>query len=181
MTSMTTIVNERVSIAQACRWAGLDAQEGQGNRKTWCPFGITHPDSGMEAAFRLYEDTNSCYCFACARSWTPVSLMADFWDCGRPEAADKICKMAGIRPPGWQDRWDELHQPVVPDRNALAEALKTWCRRMRGPSWEAEQLQPRFAVPLGDCLALLPLVFTRNDSEEWLDGCKLVLNPLLKE
>ena len=179
MMSQTTIANEQVSIAQACRWAGLDLPDGFGNRKTWCPFGIAHSDGGREASFRLYEDTNSCFCFACARSWTPVSLMADFWDCGRAEAADKICTMAGIRQAGWQDRWDELRQPAVPNREALAEALKTWCRRVRGPSWETEQFQPRFSVPLAACLEWLPLVFTGRDADTWLDGCKLALGAVL--
>jgi len=181
MTSMTTIANDQVPIAQACRWAGLDIPDGFGNRKTSCPFGIIHSDGGIAASFRLYEDTNHAFCFACAKSWTPVSLMADYWDCGRPEAAEKICKLAGLRGEGWQDRWDALHQPVVPDRAALAEALKTWCLRMRGPSWQVEQFQPEFAVPLGDCLSYLPLVFTRGDSEEWLLGSKQVLVTCLRK
>lgn len=178
--SLTATVNDRVSIAQACCWAGLELPEGFGNRKTWCPFGITHPDGGAEASFRLYEETNSAYCFACARSWTPVSLMADFWDCGRAEAADRICRMSGIREPGWQERWDELHQPAVPNREALAEALKAWCRRVRGPSWESDQFRSEFSSPLGSCLSLLPLVFTGRDSEEWLIGCKKILLPVLR-
>lgn len=178
--SLIQAVNEKVSIAQACRWAEVDVPDGFGNRKTWCPFGITHPDGGVEAALRLYEDTNSMHCFACAKSWRPVSLMAEFWDCSALEAAGKISQMTGVREPTWQDQWEALHQPAVPDRDALAEALKTWCRRVRGPSWDLEQLTPRFSVPLGECLSLLPLVSNAEEASEFLVGCKVVMSHVLR-
>src|SRR5712692_3099929 len=62
--SLTGIANERISIALACRWAGVSVSEGDGSRKIWCPFGsVSHSDGGVERAFRMYEGTNSAYCF----------------------------------------------------------------------------------------------------------------------
>jgi hypothetical protein len=180
MPSIIQLANENISIAQACRWAGVEVPDGFGNRKTWCPFGITHPDGGIEAAFRLYEDTGGCYCFACARAWTPVSLMAEYWDCGRAEAAGKMCEMAGVTEQTWRDRWEALQQPQVPDHAALSEALKTWCRRVTGPVWEQAQYQDWVSEPLGHCLRLLPLVRTAQEANEWLDGCKAVMRPILE-
>lgn len=178
--SSIQLANEQVTIAQALRWAEVSVGDDFGNRKTHCPFDVTHPDTGVEAALRLYEDTNTAHCFACARSWSPVALMAEYWDCGRAEAAEKMCKLAGLREPTWRDQWDALHQPAVPDRAALGEALKTWCRKRRGPSWEREQFEPRFAVPLGDCLSWLPAVTTAEESNTWLDGCKVVMESILR-
>lgn len=182
MPSMVSLANSGISIAQACRWAGMDIPEGYGNRKTWCPFGhISHPDGGVEAAFRLYEDTNSAYCFACSRAWSPAALMAEFWDCTRAEAAQRMCEMAGLREPGWQDKWEQLQHEPPPDTAALAEALKRWCARVRGPdAWESDQFDPRFAVPLAACFGVLTAVVTRKDAETWVDGCKVIMGPLLR-
>lgn len=150
--------------------------------KSWCLFGhLAHPDGGLERALRIYEDTNSAYCFACAKAWRPVSLMAEVWDCTWAEAADRMCQMAGITEPTWQEKWEALQQPVPPDTARLGEALKAWCRRVRGPSWELEQTDAWFGVPLAACLGLLPLVTTDPEAREWLDGCKRIMGPLLRE
>jgi hypothetical protein len=178
--SLVQLANEQIGIDQACRWAGVEVPAGFGNRKTWCPFGITHPDGGREAAMRLYPDTNTAHCFACSRSWTPVSLMAQWWDCDRAAAAEKMCKTAGVAPPTWRDQWEELHRPAVPDRAALAEALKAWCRQVHGPRWSSDQFQPEIAVPLGQCLALLPLVSTAREADEFLYGCKVIMGSVLR-
>lgn len=179
MASMIQLADSEISIVQACAWAGVDGASGDSRQKMYCPFGVTHTDSGMERAFRVYADTNTAYCFACGRGWTPVRLMSEFWDMRRQDAAEKMCKLAGVREHGWQERWEELRQPRVPDRQGLAEALKTWCRRLRGPSWETEQFQPRFADPLGACLGVLPLVSTGGEADEWLYGCKVIMGPLV--
>jgi hypothetical protein len=160
----------------------MDVCDGDGTRKTRCPFGeVAHSDGGVDRSFRMYEDTNHAYCFACLKSWTPVSLMAEFWDCKRAEAAERMCKMAGITPPDWRERWEELQHPVPPDTASLAEALKKWCGRMYGPAWEIDQFEPRLAVPLAACFGVLPLVTSQDNAGEWLDGCKLAMLPLLME
>jgi hypothetical protein len=181
MPGMIQAANDGVTMEQACRWAEVEIPEGFGNRKTWCPFGhIAHPDGGTEAALRIYEDTNSCYCFACGRAWRPVSLLAEYWDCTRTEAAERMMKMAGITLPDWRDRWAALQYEPPPGTDTLAEALKTWCARMRGPSWEREQFEERFAAPLAACFGVLPAVSDARDAVEWLDGCKLIMEPLLR-
>jgi hypothetical protein len=179
---LVTLANEKISIATACGWAGMPVSEGDGSRKIRCPFGdVVHSDGGVEASFRMYEGENGAFCFACSRHWTPVSLMAEVWDCGRREAAERMCQMAGITPPDWRERWEELQQPVPPDIASLAELLKAWCRRVRGPAWETEQFESRMAGPLASCLSVLSLVRTDEDAEAWFDGCKQVMLSLLHE
>jgi hypothetical protein len=182
MASLIWLANEKIPIAQACQWAGMDVDEGEGTRKIRCPFGdYAHSDSGAASSFRVYEDTNHAFCFACAKYWTPVSLMADVWDCSRAEAAGRMCEMAGITPPDWRERWEELHHPVPPDTASLAEALKTWCGRVYGPGWETGQLEPRVADPLAALISVLPLVTTDDEASTWLDSSKLVMLPWLEK
>ncbi len=180
--SLIWTANEKIPIALACSWAGMDVSEGEGNRKLRCPFGeYAHSDSGSAASFRIYEDTNHAFCFACARYWSPVSLMAEVWDCARAEAADRMCKMAGITPPDWKQRWDELHQPMPPDTASLGEALKRWCARVHGPGWETEQFESGLADPLAACLGVLSLVTTDEQAAMWLDSSKLIMLSWLKK
>lgn len=174
------LANQRISMATACRWAGMSVSDGEGSRKIRCPFGdISHSDGGVAASFRVYEETNSAFCFSCQRGWAPVGLMAEFWDCARAEAAERMCQMAGITPPGWRERWAELQQPLPPDRDDLAEALKQWCLRVCGPSWRVRQFDREVVAPLAACLGVLPLVTTDQEADEWLDRCQLVMLPLL--
>lgn len=178
MAGLAALANQRIPIAQALRWASVTASEGD-SRKLDCPFAlVSHPDGGAERALRIYDD-NMAWCFACGRGWTPVRLMSEYWDCTSAEAAEKMLKLAGITPPSWRERWEELHQPAEPDRASLAEALKSWCRRIAGPDWDRLQFLPEVAVPLSDCLGLLPLVRTDREAREYLDGCKLIMGGIL--
>jgi hypothetical protein len=180
--SLTQFANQKISIATACQWAGMRVFEGEGERKVRCPFGdVAHADGGVEASFRMYEEDNSAYCFACSKYWSPVGLMSEFWDCTRAEAAERMCKTAGITPPDWRERWEELQHPVPPDTASLAEALKRWCSRIYGPLWGVDQFEPRLAVPLMACLGVLPLVSSGQEADIWLHGCKLAMLPLLQE
>lgn len=173
--------NEQISIAQACRWADMDVSDGEGNRKLRCPFGrYAHSDGGAQASLRLYEDTNHVYCFACAKWWSPVSLMAEVWDCTRAEAAERMCKMAGITPPDWRERWEQLQHPIPPDTALLAEALKQWCARIYGSGWEMAWSEPQVADPLAACIGVLSLVTTDEEAGTWLDSSKLVMLPWLR-
>ena len=176
MAASVTLANAKVSIDQALRWA--EAEPGYG--KLHCPFGpVAHSDGGVERSLRTY-DTNTAHCFSCKRTWTPVSMMSEWWDCSREEAAEKMLRLSGITQPGWQEKWEQAHQPRPPDLAALGEALKTWCRRMLGPSWEQEQFDPRLAVPLGHCLGMLSRVTTADEAEEWLNGSKSVMMTVVK-
>lgn len=178
--SLARVVNRSVGIAQALRWCGCEVPDGCGTRKTWCPFGReSHGDGGVSAAMRVYEDDNHAHCFDCARSWTPVALMAEWWDCGWEEAAAAAAQLAGITEPDWRERWAELHREPEPDRDALAEALKTWCTRVRA-DWARSQFTPALARPLAECLALLPLVRSAPEAAQWLEGTKRVMLPVLR-
>jgi len=175
------LANTKISIVTACQWAGISVSEGEGGRKTWCPFGlISHSDGGVDRAFRVYEDSNSAYCFSCAKYWTPVSLMTEVWDCSRTEAAERMCGTAGITVPGWRERWDSLQYPAAVDTASLAEALKRWCARIYGPGWETDQFDSEQADPLAACLGVLPLVTTGNDASAWVDSSKQIMLPFLQ-
>lgn len=178
MPGLVALADEKVSIEQALRWAGVSAWEGQGG-KLDCPFALTsHPDGGADRALRAYPD-GMAWCFACGRGWSPVRLMAEYWDCTRAEAAEKMLKLAGITEPSWQERWSELHQPAPPDREALGEALKIWCARMAGPEWDRVQFQPEVSGPLAACLGLLALVSSSGEAETWFYSCKMVMRRFL--
>lgn len=178
--SLIGVANAQITITQACYWAGLDVSDGEGNRKLRCPFGdYSHSDGGAAASFRIYEDTNHAFCFACAKYWSPVSLMSDVWDCSRAEAAERMCKKAGVTPPDWKEHWAELQHPLPPDTASLGEALKMWCARQYGPGWSTGQFDSRVADPLAACLGVLSLVTTDDQAGMWLDSSKLLMLPWL--
>lgn len=159
-----------------CRLLGMDLPGDLSfgrNLKVWCPFGdVYHTDSGDEAAMRVYVESNSVYCFAGCGFFTPVSMLAHAWDITRRTAARELLERAGITPTVPSDVWDrplDGHDP--PDRNLLAEALKTFCRRTV-PGWAQRQFDPDTATVLTRCLALLERVSTDEDAHRWLTGCK---------
>src|SRR5712692_2738036 len=118
--------------------------------------------------------------FACHKYWSPVGLMAEYWDCSRAEAAERMCRLTGVVPPDWRERWEELQYPVPLDTASLAEALKMWCGRVYGPAWVTAQFEAGLAEPLASCLGVLSLVTTRDAADEWLAACKGILGPLLE-
>jgi hypothetical protein len=179
--SIVSVANDLVDIRFACSLIGLDVPEIPDGKsiKIHCPFGgVWHRDQGIEKAFRVYPSTASCYCFACAKYFSPVSLVATAWDRDEEEIAGILLGKIGYIPEGSEERWEQLvsHVPVV-DTAVLAEALKMFCGRIF-EDWSFCQFSDPFASSLGRCLALLPLVESEEQAVEWLSVSKRVMSSL---
>lgn len=177
--SPVAIANREVSITVACRLVDMNVD---GYAKTWCPFGdVTHADGGYDRAFRIYEDTNSAYCFACAEAYRPVSLIARARDISADEAAAVLLEHIGYVPENVDDRLDillqEEEQPI--DQESLASALSVFCSRI-APNWKHMQFDDAVATPYRKCLELLSLVSSPTDAETWLAAAKKKMTATLK-
>ncbi len=177
------VANQQVPIAFACRLVGaaVDVDDVYGKSvKIHCPFGdVHHSDGGAEKAMRIYPDTNSAYCFAGCGHFTPVRLVSHAWDRPQAEVAVDLLDQLGHRPLSLAEQFagHETWNPP-PDAGQLAEALKTFCRRI-DPSWEDRQFEPLVAARLTQCLRLLDRVATDDDAQRWLAGVKQVMSQLL--
>lgn len=180
---MVAVADEKVSIVTVCQMLGVELPDDVGSsrsRKVHCPFGeLYHSDAGVSAAMRIYPDTNSAYCFSCAAYWTPVALAARAMDTTKRVAAMRLLDRIGHKPldlaAAWQDA--RTYEPE-PDKALMADALKTYCRRI-DPGWPTRQFDPRVAAVLTRCLGLLDLVVTAEDVHDWLCGCKEVMRRAL--
>lgn len=177
------LADEQVPIATACRLIGMHVPESvdMGRPvKVHCPFGeVYHRDHGAETAFRIYADSNHAWCFSCGQHYGPTKLVALAWGISRRQAAAELLERAGIKPATLADLWAEVaHHEPVPDTTMLAEALKTYCRRI-DPGWEFHQFEPDVAAALSACLGLLDHVRSQADAALWLDQTKRVMQSRL--
>lgn len=181
--SPVTVANEQVSIVTVCQLVGVDVPDDIGSgrsRKVHCPFGeVYHSDHGAAAAMRIYPDSNSAWCFSCSMYFTPVKLAAQAWDQDPQTAALRLLDRVGYRPVDLAQAWASVtsYEPE-PNRALLADALKTYCRRI-APGWGQQQFEPRVAATLTRCLALLDLVKTDEDVKTWLESCKTAMKRVL--
>lgn len=178
------VANEKVSIVTVCRLVGVELPDavaaGGRSKKVPCPFGeIYHSDGGVAPAMRIYPETNSAYCFSCAAFWTPVTLIAKAMDSDWHTAALRLLDHVGYKPLALAAQFQQAssYEPEL-DLARLADALKTYCRRI-DPSWSTRQFDPEVAALLTRCLGLLDLVTTSADVELWLDRCKTVMHRAL--
>lgn len=182
--SVITVANEDVSIVTVLQLLGVELPDDldlSRNRKVHCPFGeVYHSDHGLTAAMRVYPDTNSAWCFSCSVYYTPVKLMAQATNVDMLTAAQRLLDRVGHRPVSMAQAWAQAttHEPT-PDRALLADALKTYCRRVC-QAWQDQQFDPRVAATLTRCLAILDLVTTDEDVHEWLCRCKDAMRRVLK-
>jgi hypothetical protein len=181
--NVVTVANEKVPIATVLRLFGADAPEDvetASSRKISCPFGtVYHSDGGVAAAMRVYPESNSAYCFSCGVYYTPVSLAARALDTNRQTAALHLLDHVGLRP---QDPFEAFQSAAsyepTPDITLLAEALKTYCRRV-DPAWPNRQFEPEVAAMLTRCLGLLELVGSAEAVLLWLERCKEAMRSVL--
>lgn len=168
------LANTHVSFSAAARWCGLEFYEVRENgTKTHCPFEeFAHPDGGLEPAFRVYPDHG--YCFACSKRFTAVSLWAEVHGLLEQDAAVQLLERSEYRPASYAHLWARAAKPPEPDRQALAEALKTWVGHAI-PDWETRQYEPGLSSCLGKALGLLPLVTTEQECSQWLAAGKKAL------
>lgn len=172
-----TVANEQVSIATVCRILGVEvADESRPSMKLHCPFGeIYHSDQGIDPAMRVYDESNTAYCFACSASYTPVSMYAQAMDLRWRQAATALLQRVGYRPLDPSQAWEQAQAYAPePDRTQLAEALKTYCRRV-DPRWGDRQFEEPVATVLTRCLNLLDFVCTDDDAALWLARCKAAM------
>jgi len=177
--SLITQMNEEVVFAAVCRMVGMEVPDGipaGGSVKVHCPFGFHHRDRGAEAAFRVYPDSNSGYCFAGCGYFSSVSLAATSWDCSLEDAARRLQETFEIR--STQVSWEQAAQPVeepAVDTAALAQALHSFCSRTF-PDWENAQFQPGPSDTLHKCLRLLGKVSSSEDAYKWLSVAKQAMS-----
>ncbi len=181
--AVVELANVEFSIAAACRLVGVDMPDGviMGKSvKVYCPFGtVHHLDGGVEKAMRVYPESNHAYCFAGCGFFPPVRLVAHAW--GRPQAevAHDLLDRAGIAPQTLLERFRAARDWMPDlDRSALAEALRTYCRRIC-PDWPQRRFDERVATAFNRCLELLGLVRDEEDVVLWLDSCKIAMTRAL--
>lgn len=159
------LANDLTTIFQSMNMCGMQVPDfDYGTRKVVCPF-------DDEMAFRVYSESNSAYCFACSKKYTPVALIAEHRGISIDEAADYLIEVAQRSgrwiPPTPEARWDALMaEPMSLDRASEAEALKLFCARSH-PQWENLQFDPAVAAMLTRCLAPLDKVVTPEDLQQW--------------
>jgi hypothetical protein len=181
--SLTTIANEQVSILEVCRQIQMDIPDeivfGR-SAKVFCPFGdINHPNGNDEAAFRIYPDSNSAWCFVEQKYFSPVGLYAEALEIPWAEAAERLLELVG-----WREQPATLAEPLVlrterrPDQASLAEALAHWCARFcrsKELDWNLIQFEPTVMNIYGRCLDLLSRVHSSDDVSSWLRVSKQVM------
>lgn len=180
---MVAVANEQVSIVTVCQMLGVDLPDDVGlgrSRKVQCPFGdVYHSDGGISPAMRIYPETNSAYCFSCSYYFTPVALAAKAMGVDAATAAGRLLDRIGFRPLDLAATWKNVSQyEPAPDKALLADALKTYCRRI-DPQWSQRQFEPAVARGLTRCLSLLDLVVSADDVTLWLCRCKEVMRRIL--
>lgn len=167
----------KVSIVGLLRQAGVDCPDVQEGRsfKIRCPFGFTHSDGGVDPAFRVYGDSNSGYCFACTKFYTPVRLAAEMWDCRPAEAAHRLLEQIGEP---FKVVYEAFSKEKTPDRESLSAALTVFCEGKAGqPSYDFPET---VSAALGQCLNLVGSVGTAADARRWLDTCKAVMRQIIE-
>lgn len=182
MASVITVANEQVSIVTVLQMLGVSLPDDIGDsrsRKICCPFGaVYHSDGGVSPAMRVYPDTNSVYCFSCSWSFTAVRLAAKAMDVDQTSAARRLLDRIGYQPQQ-SGAWGHAlrYEPAL-DTTLMADALKTYCRRVCA-GWATRQFDVPVAAALTRCLTLLDLVTSGAEVGVWLAGCKRVMDRAL--
>jgi hypothetical protein len=169
------IANEYVGIVDAASLSGVDNADF-GRAKLYCPFGeFYHSDEGRTPALRIYADTNSAWCFACSKYFTPVGMYALAHDLSPEDAAERLLEISGYVRPTIDARWEaitNLRESV--DTTALADALRVACNRMT-KNWESLQYEEDVSTMFRKCLQLLPKVQTEEQATKWLASTKQIM------
>lgn len=175
--------NKKVSIYLVCGLVGVDVSEGRegSSIKTYCPFGrFYHSDGGKEAAFRVYAETNSAYCFSCKKYFSPVSLYSSATDVSYKNSAEYLLDKIGYRKPTVEEIWNNVQpKEPEPDKSMLNKALRLYCQRI-STDWSKDQFKASVADILDKCLALLDSVTTSQEADYWLNSSKEVMSRIIR-
>ena len=174
--------NEVVSIYAVCDKAGIDYSSYLGSRaKLFCPFGsITHMDGGATRAFRIYEESNTAYCFACSQAYDPVGLYCAITDLSRHDAAEELLAETGWKEETFEEKWARLAEKdeTAFDNSYLPEALANYCGRLE-PDWVIKQLEEPYSSALAKCNAIARLVSSQEQAMSWLDSSKAYMKGII--
>jgi len=176
------LANDRMTIVAACHEIGMWTPDVPGAMKMHCPFeDVWHSDGGRARAFRIYENTNSAYCFACQQYYNPVRLIALDRDISDEAAAEVILELTGYTEPSVEENWAKVtgHEQEF-STETLPEALKVACQRI-SPAWETRQFEEQVAARFRQCLGLLPRVKSEADATLWLDTSRKIMRNVLGE
>lgn len=142
----------------------------------WCP----ETPAGTWIARRRGSVFVTGNCFACIKAYRPVSLIATDRDIPEPAAAEVILEETGYVAPNFMAKWEALSdQTASVDRDALEEALKTYCARI-SPDWEMRQLDDDIASTFRKCLTASRNVASDDDARKWLKLTKQVMAKALQ-
>lgn len=173
------LANSLMGIVRACQFVGTEMPDVPGNMKLYCPFGhLFHRDGGRDKALRIYENTNSAYCFACGEYYDPAKLIALYKDLSRDEAAEFILDYVGYTPPDIDSQWAQVTREEEFNTEHLADALAMACERFE-PNWEIVQYDERVAEKFQRCLGLLAKVKSQDDATMWLGTTKKIMQNVL--
>ena len=174
MRGLTQRCRTEIPFPATLRWLGHDCPEVPVNSvKIHCPFEFLHADGGLEPAMRVYAAENNAWCFAGCGYFDVVGLARAVWDCGIPEATDRLAAWWWGAVPA-----DPLADPAalfvtaVPSVNhaELVEALRVYCSRF--PGWPELELHPAVLAGFQAASLVLARVGPSDDVTEWLTRCK---------
>jgi len=175
--------NKKVSIYLVCGLIGMDLSEGRegSSIKTYCPFGrFFHSDGGKEAAFRVYAESNSAYCFSCKKYFSPVSLYSSATDLSSKASAEFLLEKIGYKKPSPEEIWNNVQpKDPEPDKSMLNKALRFYCQRISN-DWSRDQFLPEVSEVLDRCLTMLDSVRNTEDADFWMRGSKAVMARVLE-
>lgn len=180
---LVTKANEVVSIYHVCDKVGIEYATYMGDKaKLYCPFGaITHMDGGEARAFRIYEDSNSAYCFACSQYYTPVKLYSDYSDLSEEDSAEELLNEVGWKEETFDERWDRLNAPGdVYDPSYLPEALHTYCTRL-DPDWVVTQMSEPYRSVVTLCVRASRAVTSAKQADQWLEAAKERMRKVIRD
>lgn len=106
------VLANRIPVIRVLRdlWSA-QVPEGLGHRswKTYCPLGWEHPDGGVDKGFRVYEQTNTSYCFVMHGSMGPVRLAQLRWGGRQQRAAQQLLEHYQLgKKRHWRERYEEV-------------------------------------------------------------------------
>lgn len=147
--------------------------------KTSCPFQEEHADHGFEKQFRVYSETNSCYCFKMHGHMDPVTL----WQSRLPgttrrQAAIDLLETYGIetKTRHWRERFRETQMekevefdpvPVIRAFQLMLHSLPSYSRlQFDGDVIEAVDLA------LKEIAQKVPLFTSVRSLEVWFNDLK---------
>lgn len=173
------LANSLMGIVRGARFVGTEMPDTPGNMKLYCPFGhLFHRDGGREKALRIYEATNSAYCFACGEYYDAVKFISLYKDLSRDEATEFILDYVGYTPPDIDSQWAEVTKEEEFNTDSLVDALALACERF-DPNWEVLQYEEEIASKFQRCLSLLAKVKSPDDATIWLATTKKIMRNVL--